>query len=407
MRILACADIHMGRKSDLASSGHAAWDAIVQKAIELQVDVLLLVGDVVEQEKAWLSVYGPLLAGLSRLKEEGIEVIGVGGNHDWSVFPRLASESDAITILGLNGSWQAHDVGFIRFLGWSFPRRHVDYSPLDSFDSSLFDPSRLTLGLLHGDFGQSLSSYAPIDAISLTKTGVPLWMLGHIHTPGKVAGAEAYYCGSSYALDVQEKGAHGLYLLETVGEHFWKEPTFIPLCPYRYERYTVDVSGLTDVEHVRSAITRTAREFVEHLSFSGTVVLTPVFRGKLHASLDLFQVFPSERGLYEELFPSGERGKVLLSNRLEDETETEVDLLQLAKGSGPEALLATMLSDEKTLQEMGRQYQALEEESYNTTGFNLLQKQSLTQKEAQLEARYAGIRLLRSMLSQRRESDGE
>ena len=51
MRILACADIHLGRKPELAQSGHAAWDAIIQKALELAVDVVVLAGDVVEHER--------------------------------------------------------------------------------------------------------------------------------------------------------------------------------------------------------------------------------------------------------------------------------------------------------------------------------------------------------------------
>ena len=149
MRILACADIHLGRKPELAQSGHAAWDAIIQKALELAVDVVVLAGDVVEHERTWLSVYGPLLSGLETLKNAGIQVIGVGGNHDWSVFPRLAEESEAIKILGLKGTWESYDIGDIRFIGWSFPSTHEEQSPLADFDTSLVDDSKLSLGLLH------------------------------------------------------------------------------------------------------------------------------------------------------------------------------------------------------------------------------------------------------------------
>ncbi|MGH0053344.1 MAG: metallophosphoesterase family protein [Sphaerochaetaceae bacterium] len=404
MRVLVCADIHMGRRPELAESGHAVWDAIIQKALALNVDVVALVGDVVEQERAWLSVYGPLLDGLTRLKEAGIAVIGVGGNHDWSVFPRLAAESDAIKILGLNGTWEAYDVQGVRFIGWSFPSRYVKTSPFATFKETLSDTPHLTLGLLHADFGQSFSAYAPIDEALLQKTGVPLWMLGHIHKAGRVgATIPAYYCGSPYALDAKETGVHGVYLLESENAHAWKEPVFIPLCPYRYERYTIDVTNLQDVESIRTAVTKAARAFADSLDFSGTLALTPVFTGSLRPSLDLLQVFSTDSATREVLFQDGEGREVLLLNRQEDATELEVDLVQLAKGSGPEALLARMLTDKEALQQMGKQYQNLDEESYNISGFKLLQKEPINQKEAITRARYSAMQLLKAMIAQRRD----
>ncbi|MDN5333698.1 MAG: repair protein SbcD/Mre11 [Sphaerochaeta sp.] len=402
MRILACADIHMGRKPELAQSGHAAWDAIIQKAIELAVDVVALSGDVVEHERTWLSVYGPLLSGLEKLKRAGIHVVGVGGNHDWSVFPRLAEDSDAIKILGLKGTWESYDIQDVRFIGWSFPHPHVDDSPLDSFDSSLVDPSHLSLGLLHADFGQRTSSYAPIDEYALLLTGIPLWMLGHIHKGGIVGGSTAYYCGSPFALDVQETGAHGVYLLETEQGRTWKEPLFIPICPYRYEICKVNITGIQDLESLRRAVTQSVRAYIDQLSPSGTVAVSLVYTGYLHPSLNLHQVFSSESGDSELLFQEQDL-EVLLLNRQEDATELEVDLDQLAKGNGPQALLARMLGDSKALEQLGATYQRLEAESFNTRGFNLLHRTSLSHEEAVNRGKRAALQLLRAMEIQRRE----
>ncbi len=404
MKILACADIHMGRKPELAQSGHAAWDAIIQKAIELAVDVVVLAGDVVEQEKAWLSVYGPLLAGLNKLKQEGIQVIGVGGNHDWSVFPRLAEESDAIEILGLKGIWESYDIKDVRFIGWSFPSSHEEQSPFSTFDASLADDSRLTLGLLHADWGQQHSKYAPIDEHALLNTGIPLWMLGHIHKGGRLGVSSAYYCGSPFALDVQETGAHGVYLLETEQGRTWKEPLFIPLCPYRYEICEVNTTGIHDLESLRRAVTKSVRTYIDQLSPSGTVAVSLVFTGYLHPSLDLHQVFSFEGSESELLFQDKDL-EVLLLNRQEDATELDVDLNQLAKGSGPQALLARMLKDSKALEQLGSTYQRLEAESFNTSGFNLLRQTSLSHVEAVKRGKRATLQLLRAMEAQRREHE--
>jgi DNA repair exonuclease SbcCD nuclease subunit len=404
MKILACADIHMGRKPELAQSGHAAWDAIIQKALELAVDVVALAGDVVEHEKTWLSVYGPLLSGLERLKDAGIQVVGVGGNHDWSVFPRLAEESDAIKILGLKGTWESYDIHDVRFIGWSFPSSHEEQSPLSSFDASLVDDGKLTLGLLHADWTQQYSRYAPIDEHALLKTGIPLWMLGHIHKGGRLGVPSAYYCGSPFALDVAETGAHGVYLLETEQGRTWKDPLFIPLCPYRYEVCEVNTTGIQDMESLRSAVTKSVRASIEQLSLRGIVAVSLVFTGYLHPSLDLHQVFSFE-GRESELLFQDQDLEVVLLNRLEDATELEVDLMQLAKGSGPQALLAKMLGDSKALEQLGSTYQRLEAESFNTSGFNFLRQTSLTHEEAVKRGKRAALQLLRAMESQRREDE--
>ncbi|MDC7230788.1 MAG: DNA repair exonuclease [Sphaerochaetaceae bacterium] len=404
MRILACADIHLGRKPELAQSGHAAWDSIIQKAIGLAVDVVVLAGDVVEHERTWLSVYGPLLSGLETLKNAGIQVVGVGGNHDWSVFPRLTEESDAIKILGLNGTWESHDIGDVRFIGWSFPSTHEEQSPLSDFDASLVDDSKLSLGLLHADWTQQYSKYAPIDEHALLKTGIPLWMLGHIHRGGRLGTSSAYYCGSPFALDVSETGAHGAYLLETEQGRTWKDPLFIALCPYRYEQCIVDATGIQDMESLRSAVTRSVRAYIDQMPFHGTVAVRLVFTGNLHANLDLQQVFSFE-GREMELLFQDEDMEVLLLNRAEDATDLEVDLDQLVKGSGPQALLASMLLDSDALQQLGVSYQRLDTESYNTSGFNLLRQTSLTQEEAVKRGKRAVLQLLRAMESQRREHE--
>jgi DNA repair exonuclease SbcCD nuclease subunit len=404
MRILASADIHLGRKPELAQSGHAAWDAIIDKAIELAVDVVVLAGDVVEHERTWLSVYGPLLSGLETLKNAGIQVVGVGGNHDWSVFPRLAEESDAIKILGLKGTWESYDIGNVRFIGWSFPSTHEEQSPLADFDTSLVDDSKLSLGLLHADWTQQYSRYAPINEHALLKTGIPLWMLGHIHKEGRLGTSTAYYCGSPFALDVSETGAHGAYLLETEQGRTWKEPLFIPLCPFQYEQCAVDTTGIQDMESLRSAVTKSVRAHIDQMAFHGTVAVRLVFTGNLHSSLDLRQVFSFE-GRESELLFQDEDLEVLLLNRMEDATDLEVDLDQLAKGSGPQALLASMLLDSDALQQLGVSYQRLDTESYNTSGFNLLRQRSLTQEEAVKRGKRAVLQLLRAMESQRGEHE--
>lgn len=403
MKILACSDIHLGRiplvGEDEQQTGSSSWEAVVQKAIQLEVDALVLCGDVVEQEHAWLSVYEPLLSGLDRLKVAGIKVIAVGGNHDYDVFPRLAQESDAITLLGLGGTWERCDLGPLRIIGWSFPSSHTRTNPLKEFDASLLEGAHLTLGLLHTDAGVQTSVYAPTQSSDFTSSTVGLWMLGHIHKPDRVANSNAYYCGSPFALDKSEMGRHGAWLLKTIADSTWDEPQCITLCPYRYERLSVDISGLSDLEQVRSKVTSSARDYVSTLQEPTNLYLTPVFVGTLSPSVDLSLFFGSfeER---EKLLFEQQRSKVYLVSQSVDETELEVDLGSLAQGQGPAALLARMLLDEDEMASLAQKYQSLDRESYNSSAFGILERTVLDTDDAIRKSRQAGRKLLKAMLVQ-------
>ena len=52
-------------------------EKIIDSAIEHEVDALILVGDVVDDNELWFSVYGHILDGLNRLEEAGIKCSGL------------------------------------------------------------------------------------------------------------------------------------------------------------------------------------------------------------------------------------------------------------------------------------------------------------------------------------------
>lgn len=396
MRILASSDIHLGKKSDISSTGSDSWNAVVQKAIDLKVDMLVLAGDVIERDEAWLGVYGALTSGLDRLKQAGIQVVGVGGNHDWAAFPMLARENDSIRILGLGGKWETYDYERLRIVGWSFPNQHHAFSPLSSFDASLIATGKPTLGLLHGDVGQSGSRYGSTQIQQFSVSKVDLWMLGHIHKPGKVGDSNAYYCGSPYAMDPSETGPHGVYLLETEEGDGWKEPLFLPLSPIRYEQCLIPVDGIQTLDELKMQIINTVRTYAASLDFFGDLYIKPVFVGTLSLQLDLGRVVKSlgdsEYALMEHVF---------LQNRWEDRTEPALDLEQLAKGRGADAVLAQYLLDEQQMELFARQYLQLYEDSTKMSTYSMLDAQKPSIQEARLEARSAALALLRAMAAQK------
>ncbi|MFZ4580969.1 MAG: metallophosphoesterase family protein [Myxococcota bacterium] len=144
--LLFIGDIHLGRRpvgldAPLVEAGlnardlsaAAGWRLAVQHAIDQQVRAVLLAGDVVDHEKDRFEAYGQLERGVRDLRQAGIPVIAVAGNHDGLVLPRLVRAIEGVTLLGGNGAWTRHaledDGPLVDVVGWSFPQRVVREDP--------------------------------------------------------------------------------------------------------------------------------------------------------------------------------------------------------------------------------------------------------------------------------------
>jgi DNA repair protein SbcD/Mre11 len=259
LRILATGDLHIGRRPtrvpdlELAERASAArmWEAIVSRAIAQRVDAVLLSGDIVDHDNRFYEATGPLERGIRRLAEAGIESFAVAGNHDWDVFPRIVNQvkTPLFHFLGQGGNWEEAYLERdgqrqLRIIGWSFPRRCFQESPLRGFQLSP-DPRLPTVGLLHADLDVQGSEYAPVRLAELQAAKLSLWVLGHIHKPQhwpSQAGAQVLYPGSPQALAPDEPGPHGPWLIEIDGPHSVKCRQF-PMSLVRYQELSVDLAG--------------------------------------------------------------------------------------------------------------------------------------------------------------------
>ncbi len=268
MRLLCAADIHLGRRPSRlpdALADHAddldpaaGWRRLVQTALDREVDALLLAGDVVEQDDDFFEAFTDLRQGVERLTEAGIGVLGVAGNHDVQVLPRLADAVPGFVLLGRGGRWEEHrlqgaDGISVRVLGWSFPAR---FAPDDPLAAGL--PARThetTLGLLHADRDQTGSRYAPVRSADLRAAPVDAWLLGHVHRPDIAPGPRPVgYLGSLVGTDPGEPGAHGAWMLEVDADGAL-ELSAVPLAPLRWETVDVPLDGLADPADVTVRIT--------------------------------------------------------------------------------------------------------------------------------------------------------
>ncbi|WP_320127508.1 DNA repair exonuclease [uncultured Sphaerochaeta sp.] len=407
MRIIACSDIHIGRIPAVQGrqnlNGHVGWDAIVEKAIALEVDALVLSGDIVEKDNAWFEAYGPLVKGLENLKKAGIEVFAVAGNHDANIFPRLAKEEKQVHLLGLKGTWDHIDYNGVRFIGWSFPQSVYAANPLDSFDPSLSAFAGPCLGLLHCDVdGPLAGKYASVPSNQFEGTNLPLWVLGHIHAKKLINNKAAFYCGSPFALDSSETEEHGIWLLETVGEKSWKDPQFIQLSPWLFCNCEVSLEGITSLEELPEYITKAMREKASSKLaslFNGDLYCKLAFTGTVPLGFELQNSLTPEN-LQELVIPLEEGCSAYALDSFDDATTFQVDLKSLAQGVGPIALLAKQLLAMDTLPGLLDEVRDIEEKSHNLPAFQQLRNVAgpdMTDTPEKLVQK-AGMILLRSML---------
>jgi len=360
VRVLATGDIHIGKRPtrvrDAAMEQRAStarmWEAIAQRAIDEEVDAVLLSGDVLEHDKIVYEAIGPLGRGFRALAEAGIACYAVSGNHDWQVFPKLVDELDTpdFHLIGRGGKWEETYLErdgqkLLRIVGWSYPARIVPDSPLDTYDLAAND-GLPTVGLLHADLNASGSKYAPVALSELQRSDVTLWLLGHIHKPQHEvceARADVLYPGSPQALDPGESGVHGPWLLEFDGPQS-VSCRQLPMSRVVYEECEIDLSSAVEEEDFLSAINDTVNE---QLSWANSLETPPEL---LSLRLTLVGATPLCSRINHLVESQGLRdldssiGDVQVSiDKVTNATRPAVNLEQLATQNDPAGTLARTL----------------------------------------------------------------
>ena len=266
IRILCTGDVHLGRRPSRMPQGAdahalgpaAAWNSFVRSAVELKVHAAVLTGDVVDESNRFYEAFSVLQSGVRKLVNSGIAVYAVCGNHDWEVLPRLADRIPEFHLLGRGGKWEeavlpSEDMPAVRFLGWSFPARHVSTNPLSEFNV----PTRpmATVGLLHCDCGAAGGSYGPVALADLTGSSADAWILGHIHKPEVLSESSPLilYPGSPQGLDPGERGARGAWLV-TIDPGQPPKTELLPLAALRWEQIDVPLEGVRDEDSLAGTV---------------------------------------------------------------------------------------------------------------------------------------------------------
>lgn len=356
MQILAVGDLHLGaspsrlpdeligRATDLGATG--VWHRIVDQALASAVDAVVLAGDVVEDEDDFFEAYRELSRGVERLTGAGIRVLGVVGNHDVRVLPRLADQIQGFELLGRGGQWERIELAAgserLTLHGWSFPQRQVTDSPLQGHE---FVPGPgPNLGLLHADRDQPASVYAPVSATELNTAPLDGWLLGHIHKPDALSAPEPTgYLGSATGLDPGESGPRGPWLLRVDGGAIRSVEQWL-IAPLQWEPVSVDLTGLASAEEARERLVGAVNErdamFNQRELPPEAVALRITLAGRTDLAGDVRRVLEREN---LASIHAGQGNIHYFVEHLVHGTEPELSIEVLAQRSDPAGLMARRL----------------------------------------------------------------
>jgi DNA repair protein SbcD/Mre11 len=279
MKFLCIADQQLGVASVTLESQEDVWDKAVTLAIANDVAGVLHAGDLFEHAIVEGQVLAAFRRPLARLREAGIPMLMIRGNHDGAVRP-----VDALDVFheypGLTVSQRPELIPFggakVVTLPWVSPKHLVAASNGASRENVYEAASEMLVGiardllnlavrdyreeadpiilLLHWSVsGASLPTGLPVDQLhdvilpwtDLDALGFDAVVCGHIHKP-QILGNGVFYCGSPQQLNHGEANdEHGVWLIEP-GQ---LDETFLPIESPRFVTLEAwDDWGAADIE---------------------------------------------------------------------------------------------------------------------------------------------------------------
>lgn len=228
-RFLHAADLHLdspliglAKKSEdhaarLFEASRRAFDNLIAVAIEEDCRLIVIAGDIFDGK--WRDYRTGLffVDRMRRLREAGIRVVLIAGNHDAeNPFASRLEYSDNVRLLSARQpeSVALDELG-VAVHGRSFPQRDVVENIALTYPGPV--PGRFNIGLLHtacgGSEGHAL--YAPCRLEQLVNHGYHYWALGHVHTRQVLSTAPpVVFPGNLQGRSVRETGAKGATLVE-------------------------------------------------------------------------------------------------------------------------------------------------------------------------------------------------
>lgn len=237
----------------------ATFEQIIKLAIDRQVSLVLIAGDLFDTNRVHGIVVGTVLSEFERLEERNIRVCICPGTHDLyndeSIYRFVAFPSNVILLTA------DHDHEFFEDLdltvyGKGFDGKLVGESPLAEL--SLLKQSRFHVGIAHCSIkveGLIEKDSMILDKKEIATSGLDYLALGHWHSLGEYSEGNtiAYYCGSPEPIDMDQKGA-GSVLMINMYEKGNIEVNPVRVGTKEFDEITVDVGLIGSINDITKRI---------------------------------------------------------------------------------------------------------------------------------------------------------
>lgn len=243
VKFLHCADLHLDSPMSglkylpeeifqrLQNSTFKAFTNITDLAIRMEVDFVVISGDIFDGDDRSLRAQAKFRNEMDRLHRHGIHAYVIHGNHDHlgGNWPKMPFPEN-VHVFGTNvevKKFTKQDGTSAHIYGFSYPERHVTDRWVERYEKA--SGANFHIGLLHGH-SEGVSEhgvYAPFQLSELLQKQFDYWALGHIHKR-EVLNSEPpiIYPGNPQGRNRKESGAKGCYLVsltERGAEYQFKE----------------------------------------------------------------------------------------------------------------------------------------------------------------------------------------
>ncbi|MEW4529183.1 DNA repair exonuclease [Maioricimonas sp. JC845] len=266
-RFIHAADVHLDSPlwglekydgapvDEIRSATRRALERLVQLAIDEQVAFVLIAGDIYDGD--WPDYNTGLFfnSQMTRLKEAGIRVFLIDGNHDAAntmtrsltlpdnvvKFPHDAAATEVL-----------EDVG-VAIHGQSFATKAVTEDLSQSYLPKV--AGMLNIGMLHTSATgrEGHENYAPCTVEGLKTHEYDYWALGHVHTREVLNESPlVVFPGNIQGRHIRETGPKGCYLCTVDGGTI--VPEFRTLDVFRWELANVDLSDVESTDELADKV---------------------------------------------------------------------------------------------------------------------------------------------------------
>ena len=263
-RFLHAADLHLDSPlkglelspeaplEQIRGAARRALENLVSLAIHEEVSFILLAGDLYDGD--WRDFNTGLFFNrqMARLKEKGIPVIAISGNHDAaSQITKSLRPPDNVKLLSTRRPETYHLKELnVAIHGQGFASRAVTDNLSSSYPQAI--PGCFNIGLLHTALTgrEGHEPYAPGTVDDLRSKGYKYWALGHVHQREVVlTDPWILFPGTIQGRHIREQGAKGGTLV-TVAEGEVTAAEHRDLDVLRWRLCRIDITGVATLEEL-------------------------------------------------------------------------------------------------------------------------------------------------------------